>query len=86
MPIALNCSRSIKLKEDAASWCKACGKKLMDFKAGDLAFAIERGSCDCSWRCCRAAMPANKPHAPHREVRAIDGRVLAADNTTSSCT
>lgn len=52
-------------------YCKACDRTLLTHKAGDMQFTQTHGSCTCSWSCCDAAKPGNKPHGRHLAYRTI---------------
>lgn len=49
--------------------CGACQKVLMPLPAGSMIFSQTHGSCTCSWGCCDASRPTNRPHSRHLEHR-----------------
>jgi hypothetical protein len=57
--------------------CAVCGKSLMHIHAGGLVFAPSTGwdgkeTCDCLWRCCAGALPANQRHPVHLAYREVN--------------
>jgi hypothetical protein len=49
-------------KTPITAFCTKCGKAyFVSFQY----FTHDRGACDCSWTCCKEAMPGNRDHGRH---------------------
>lgn len=48
------------------AFCSACGK---EYFLSNLTFVQIKGRCSCSWHCCQAAEPGNRPHERHMAER-----------------
>lgn len=48
------------------SYCRHCGTR---YFIATSTFQQTYGRCSCSWSCCDAARPGNRPHGRHIAVR-----------------
>jgi hypothetical protein len=49
-------------------YCTACGRGLMIVTGY---YFKELKECSCSWHCCEAAEPGNRPHPVHRAYEEV---------------